>query len=400
MFTGKNAQGKTNLLEAVYYLSALDSTRIKKDSELIKFNENVTSIKGTVNKGDVDIDLDVLINPPKNKIIKVNGIKKNKHKEFIRVLSVVSFSTQDLSLLRGEPNDRRKWLDLAISQVYPQYFEKLAKFNKIRLQKANYLSNFSYSKEMLDVFNEQFAIANSNIVYLRMKYLNEIKEGAKEKHKTISEDEELNIKYESETIKELMPIVEMTEIFKKALDENKEKEIQRGSCLVGAHRDDICFEISKCFMRMGLPCVASVSLKETILLDKNNLEAKLQLGVAHELMGEAQMALMVYQRIIEEHPSFLKAYQHKAALLVELNLYQEAASVFCELIKINPRYYKAVLGIGICFDKLGKTSSALRYYKKFLQLKPNSANAPDVISRMEQIKKGRSFSSNNFLQLA
>ena len=163
---------------------------------------------------------------------------------------------------------------------------------------------------------------------------------------------------------------------------------------------DICFEISKCFMRMGLPCVASVSLKETILLDKNNLEAKLQLGVAHELMGEAQMALMVYQRIIEEHPSFLKAYQHKAALLVELNLYQEAASVFCELIKINPRYYKAVLGIGICFDKLGKTSSALRYYKKFLQLKPNSANAPDVISRMEQIKKGRSFSSNNFLKLA
>ena len=178
LFTGKNAQGKTNLLEAVYYLSSLDSTRIRKDLELIKFNETMTNIKGTVNKGDIDIDLEVLINPPKNKIIKVNGIKKNKHKDFIRVLSVVSFSSQDLSLLRGEPSDRRKWLDLAISQVYPQYFDKLAKFNKIRLQKANYLSNFNISKEMLDVFNEQFAIANSNIVYLRMKYLNEIKEKA------------------------------------------------------------------------------------------------------------------------------------------------------------------------------------------------------------------------------
>ncbi len=244
LFTGKNAQGKTNLLEAVYYLSALDSNRIKKDCELIQFEKNSTLIKGTVNKSDVDIDLEVLINPPKNKIIKVNGIKKNKHKDFIRVLSVVSFTSQDLSLLRGDPSDRRKWLDLAISQVYPQYFEKLAKFNKIRLQKANYLSNFNISKDMLDVFNEQFAIANSNIVYLRMKYINEIKNIAKEKHKNISLNEELNIKYESETIKELMPIGEMTEIFAKSLSENKEKEMQRGTCLIGAHRDDICFEIN------------------------------------------------------------------------------------------------------------------------------------------------------------
>ena len=150
---------------------------------------------------------------------------------------------------------------------------------------------------------------------------------------------------------------------------------------------DICFEISKCFMRMGLPCVASVSLKETILLDKNNLEAKLQLGVAHELMGEAQMALMVYQRIIEEHPSFLKAYQHKAALLVELNLYQEAASVFCELIKINPRYYMAVLGIGICFDKLEKYTKAIRFYKKYISNKPHSEATKSLVGRIYEIHK-------------
>jgi len=163
---------------------------------------------------------------------------------------------------------------------------------------------------------------------------------------------------------------------------------------------EISFEIGKCFMRMGLPCVAAVSLKETILLDKNNLEAQLQLGVAHELTGEPDMALKIYQRIIEKHPSFLKAYQHKAALLVELHSYQEAAAVFCELIKINPQYYKAVLGIGICFDKMGKTSSAVRYYKKFLQLKPNSKNAPDVTSRLSQIRKGRVVSAKNFLKLA
>lgn len=244
LFTGKNAQGKTNLLEAVYYLSALESVRIKKDSELIKFDEQMTNIRGEVNKGNVDIDLDILINPPKNKILKVNGIKKNKNKDFIRVLSVVSFSISDLLLLRGEPQDRRKWLDLAIMQIYPAYSDKLAKFNKIRLQKANYISNFGVTGDMLDVFNEQLSIASSNIVYLRMKYINEIKEIAKLKHNSISGSEILDISYESDVIKEMIPINEMTEIFRHKLYENKQKEIQRGACLIGAHRDDICFKIN------------------------------------------------------------------------------------------------------------------------------------------------------------
>ena len=244
LFTGKNAQGKTNLLESVFYLSALDSNRIKKDSELIKFNEEITSISGTVLKDGIEIDLDVLINPPKNKIIKVNGLKKNKHKDFIRVLSVVNFMSSDLMLLRGEPADRRKWLDLAIAQVYPQYLDKLSKFNKIRLQKANYLSNFGVTSDMLDVFNQQLAIASSNIVYLRMKYLNEIKNVAYDKHKIISEREELSIKYESEIINDFISIEKMTEAFLVELDKIKEKEILRQTCLIGPHRDDICFMIN------------------------------------------------------------------------------------------------------------------------------------------------------------
>lgn len=244
LFTGKNAQGKTNLLEAVYYLSALDSNRIKKDSELIKFNRESSSISGTVIKDGVEIDLDVFINPPKNKVIKVNGLKKNKHKDFVRVLSVVNFSSSDLMLLRGDPSDRRKWLDMAIAQVYPQYLDKLAKFNKIRLQKANYLANFGIKGEMLDVFNSQLAIASSNIVYLRMKFLNEIKVLAFDKHKCISESEETDIKYESDVIRELIPINEMTDVFIKSLEENKEKEMMRQTCLIGPHRDDICFLIN------------------------------------------------------------------------------------------------------------------------------------------------------------
>ena len=163
---------------------------------------------------------------------------------------------------------------------------------------------------------------------------------------------------------------------------------------------EIPFEIGKCFLQMGLPCVAVVNLKEAILLDKGNIEAQLQLGVAHELMGERELALMVYQQIMEKNPSFLKAYQHKAALLVELREYHQAAGVFSQLLKINPQYYKAILGIGICFDKTGKTSSAVRYYKKFLELKPYSKNAPDVVDRLKQIQKTHCVSKKNFLKLA
>ena len=244
LFTGKNAQGKTNLLEAVYYLSSLNSNRIKKDSELIHFEKESTSISGTVLKDGVQIELDVFINPPKNKVIKVNGLKKNKHRDFIRVLSVVNFASSDLMLLRGEPSSRRKWLDFAIAQVYPQYFDKLAKFNKIRIQKGNYLANFGVQGDMLDVFNVQLAIASSNIVWLRMKYLNEIRSVSFGKHLDISGTEKTNIKYESSVIKEFMPVEDMTILFKKALEDERENELQRRTCLIGPHRDDILFEIN------------------------------------------------------------------------------------------------------------------------------------------------------------
>ena len=189
LIIGKNAQGKTNILEAVFYLCALDSARIKKDSELISFNCDNLIIKADVVKQGVDLELEIFINPPKNKVLKVNGLKKTKSKDFLRVLSCVNFSSSDLLLLRGEPQNRRKWLDLAIFQVYPLYSEKLSKFNKIRLQKANYLMQGMINPDMLDVFNQQFAIACANVIYLRQKYLLELEKIAKIKHLKMAENE-------------------------------------------------------------------------------------------------------------------------------------------------------------------------------------------------------------------
>ena len=243
LIIGKNAQGKTNILEAIYYLCALDSARIRKDSELIKFGCDFLNIKAKVNKIDTDIELEIVINPPKNKILKVNGLKKNKAKDFLRVLSSVNFSTSDLLLLRGEPQNRRKWLDLAIFQVYPLYIEKLSKFNKIRLQKANYLTNNIVDDNMLDVFNQQLAASCANVIYLRQKYLLELEKIAKIKHQKMAENEVLKIKYQTIT-DEILPIAELNSLIYEKLNEIKHEEIRKQQCLIGAHRDDVDFYIN------------------------------------------------------------------------------------------------------------------------------------------------------------
>ena len=178
LLIGKNAQGKTNLLESLYYLSCLSSARAKTDSELILWNKDFAKVKATVEKQELERELEITINPPKRKELKVNGVKKNKSSDFCTNLSVVSFSVNDLLLLRGVPDDRRDWLDMAISQIYPAYPDRVSKYNKIRIQKNNHLKeikgNINADTSLLDVFNTQLAISGSNIIFLRLKFLKEI----------------------------------------------------------------------------------------------------------------------------------------------------------------------------------------------------------------------------------
>lgn len=264
LIIGRNAQGKTNILEAIYYLSSLSSSRIKKDSELITFNKAEAQISGTISKHNITLDLDVIFNPPKNKILKVNGLKKPKSKDFLRVLSSVIFSSSDLMLLRGEPQNRRKWLDLAIFQIYPLYWEKLQKYNKIRLQKANYLQSQFIDDNMLDVFNQQFSVSCANIIFLRKKYLKELEGYAQFKHFSMANNEELKLEYRTITDEELN-IQELSELIYQKLQEVKIDEKRRQQCLIGAHRDDIDFYInnidSKKYASQGQQRTIVLSLK-------------------------------------------------------------------------------------------------------------------------------------------
>lgn len=248
VIVGKNAQGKTNLLEAVSYLSNLKSFRANNDREIINFGKDFFRIKGNVFKNDTDISLDVWANPPKRKVIKINDIKKTKYSEFTEVLKTVKFTVDDLLLLRGAPKDRRDWLDEAISQIYCAYSDRLSKYNRIKDQKNNLLKSLKgQSSELLSVWNEQLAMTGSNIIYLRTKYIKEILEDVKKNHFNIAgKEEELEMFYNSTVIDEPTEDIDLiAQKFFEKLQEKEKEELIRGKSLVGPHRDDIKFLINK-----------------------------------------------------------------------------------------------------------------------------------------------------------
>lgn len=242
LIIGKNAQGKTNILESIYFLSNLKSVRTSNNLDLIKFEQEKTEINALLEKNNTNIEMDFSYNDEKKKTFALNKVKSTQ-KDFKNVLKTVLFSTEDLMLLRGAPEDRRKWLDRAISQIYPVYDERISKYEKIRIQKNNLLKNEKFDKSLFDVYNEQLAIAGSNIIYLRRKFLNEIEKIAQIKHKEISQEENLKIYYSStfelgETVEEIL------ENYKNALEENYNEEYRKMQSLIGPHRDDIVFFIN------------------------------------------------------------------------------------------------------------------------------------------------------------
>jgi len=282
LIIGKNAQGKTNILESVYVLSTLKSQRTSNNTELIRFNCEEAEINATLFKNNTDIDLKYNYSFEKKREIKVNNLKTNSA-NFKNILKTVLFSTNDLLLLRGVPQDRRDWLDRAISQIYPLYDEKLSKYEKIRIQKNNLLKEDRINENLLDVYNEQMSITGSNIVYLRKKFLKEIEKISKQKHLKISEGEKLEIKYIS-TFETADSIEETLINFKKELEENKKQELIKRQSVIGPHRDDISFFINE---KESIK-YASQGQQRTIVLSLKMAE----LEIIKEKTGETPILLL------------------------------------------------------------------------------------------------------------
>ena len=161
---------------------------------------------------------------------------------------------------------------------------------------------------------------------------------------------------------------------------------------------EIYSELGICYLGLGNCCKSAKHFIKAIKLDPNNTDTQIQLAVAHEIMCEEDMAIMIYQKIMETNPDCEKAYIQKASLLMQVERYNEAIDVFSDILTLNPDYYRSYLGIGICLDKLGETVKAKRYYKRYLRLMPDAPNAKNVIKRLEDILKA-SLKHENFLKI-
>lgn len=239
LIIGKNAQGKTNILESIYLLSDLKSPRTSTMTDLIQFKQEGFEINAVVEKNNTEIEMDFSYNQEKKRDFRLNKVKSTA-KDFKLVAKTVLFSTKDLLLLRGVPQDRRDWLDRAISQIYPAYDERLSKYDKIRVQKNNLLKSEYIDENLLDIFNEQLVITGANIIYLRKKFLKEIELLASEKHKIISDTEQFTLNYTApyETVEEI------SNYLKEELRNRRAEELGRKQACVGPHRDDIEFKIN------------------------------------------------------------------------------------------------------------------------------------------------------------
>lgn len=148
-------------------------------------------------------------------------------------------------------------------------------------------------------------------------------------------------------------------------------------------------EMGVCFLKMKKPCCATKFLKRAIKIDHNYIEPQFNLAIVQESTGDNQMAHDIYDKIIEQRPSYLAAYNNKGSLYLREEKAHKALEIFKNLIDLNPEFVRAYLGLGLSYDKLGRKYMAQKYYKKYLELKPSSENAPYIMERMKDLSKGK-----------
>lgn len=232
---GNNAQGKTNLLEAIFYLCHLSSPRTNEDSELILFGQEEAYVRGIVQRQIGDFELGVRIPTKGRKKVEIDGLPQAKLADFLGTLNCVYFSPDDLKLVKGGPAERRRFMDLEISQVNPYYRHALSRYNKVLQQRNNLLKEGKPDSKLLAVFSEQLIESGSVVMERRLTMLSRLNLLAKLLQRKLTElKENLSLEYSpSFTITQ-----DLKEDFVKALESSSVEEKQRGYTLVGPHRDD------------------------------------------------------------------------------------------------------------------------------------------------------------------
>ncbi len=257
---GDNAQGKTNVLEAVFIAGTNKSHKGSKDSELINFNGDEAHIKAVVSKRDIDYRIDMHIRKSRSKGIAINGVPIRRSSELYGLVNIIFFSPEDLNIIKSGPSARRRFIDMELCQLDKIYVDNLIKYNKTLEQRNKLLKDIYFDSSLedtLDIWNRNLVNYGSEIIKRRRIFIDKLNSIIEDIHYRLSGNKEhLVISYE-ESVGE--------DVFLQELNDNisRDKKSKMTGC--GPHRDDISFLIGDVDIRkygsQGQQRTTALSLK-------------------------------------------------------------------------------------------------------------------------------------------
>ena len=249
---GDNAQGKTNILEALYFCASAKSHRGSKDREIIRFGEEEAHIKLILRKRDVPYRIDMHLKKNSAKGIAVNGMPIRRASELFGILNAVLFSPEDLNIIKNGPSDRRRFMDLELCQLNRSYVHALVSYNRALVQRNRLLKDISFQPELretLDLWDSQLVNYGSQLIRERRAFLARLNPVIGPIHAGLTGGkEEISVIYDSNTDEQE---------FGNSLFRARESDLRQKITSAGPHRDDIGFFVKRTDAEASLAAVPS-----------------------------------------------------------------------------------------------------------------------------------------------
>ena len=261
IFLGNNAQGKTNLLESIYITSFGKSFRQGNDNEMIKLGEKFCKVKVDAERDHRNTSVEIVI-AENEKGIKTDGVRIKRISEILEKILIVVFSPDDLKIVKGEPEKRRRFIDRELCQIRPSYYSDIYSYKRVLQQRNALLKDRDIKIEDIEVWNDKLAEFGERVIQKRVEFIRKLNRISSEIHKIITNGQEsLEVIYYS-----TVPLsVNLREVFLFKLKEGLKKDIFRGSTETGPHRDDLIIQIDgqdiRKFGSQGQQRTATLSIK-------------------------------------------------------------------------------------------------------------------------------------------
>lgn len=257
---GDNAQGKTNILEAIYVCCTSKSHKSAKDRDIIRFDQDESHIKLQIRKNHVPCRIDMHLKKNRPKGIAINGVPIRKASELFGIANVIFFSPEDLSIIKNGPSERRRFIDLELCQLNKLYVHSLVQYNKVLLHRNKLLKELFLKpeyKETLDVWDMQLVNYGQEVIRMRREFIGQMNQIIQGIHRSLSGNrEEIEIVYEPCAGEDELAVV---------LARNRAQDVRQKNTLSGPHRDDVSFIVNGIDIRkygsQGQQRTAALSLK-------------------------------------------------------------------------------------------------------------------------------------------